>query len=148
MISLVTARVVRQNEQYRYAASKNEKYLVEHGEKESAAALITAFLAPYSTEPVQVLSVVLQNGSEIIGHQEPDEGQAIYKVNLIEYVPDEKTGRPKRKSHRYFIAASGLHKAAECMQAQLDSLLGDYEITAITKTGIIEIKKYAPYATH
>lgn len=40
MLSIVTARVARQNEHYNYVAAKGEKHLVRHEEGESASDIL------------------------------------------------------------------------------------------------------------
>jgi len=60
-LSLVTAKVVRENEQYAYKlVGKGEKYLVLHEDGEKPEDVVISELAPFSKEPVSVESVVLQ----------------------------------------------------------------------------------------
>ena len=73
-LSLVTVRVVRQNEQYNYkVVGKGEQYLVKHADDERADEKAIEYLKPFSREPVIVVRTELLKGSvELLEHEEAD----------------------------------------------------------------------------
>lgn len=137
MLSIVTARVARQNEHYNYVATKGEKYLVRHEEGESASNIIVEHLSPYAISPVQIESVVVQKSTDLLA--EPQEALPIYKATVQELLLNEKNGKTKRKTHKYYLQAQDFAGALDRVEDELCHLMGNFEIQSITKTPIIEI---------
>lgn len=138
MLSIVTARVARQNEQYNYVAVKGEKYLVLHEDGESASEKIITYLTPYAVEPVQIESVVVQKGTEIIGTISDD--MFVYKAMAQEPILNENTGKIKRVTRRFYLQGNSFEDALHRLQNELKYWTIIPEITSISKTNIIEIK--------
>lgn len=139
MISLVTAKVIRANEQYNYKLKgKGEKYLVNHNEGESASDIIVDYLTPYAVEGsvVSIESVMVQKSTEILDSK--DEDCPIYKcsIRLEELLEDGKTRKVQRK---IFVQASNPAEAIALVENEMTGLY-EYEVLSVTKTNIIEIK--------
>lgn len=60
-LSLVTAKITRENEQYNYRiVGRGEKYLVKHEDGENAGDKVIEKLTPFAKEPIVIEQVVLQ----------------------------------------------------------------------------------------
>lgn len=137
MLSVITARVARQNEHYNYVATKGEKYLVCHEEGESASDMIIAYLTPYAISPVQIESIVVQKNTDLLTTPEVD--LTIYKATVQEHVLNEKNGKTKRITHKYYLQGEHIGQALEMLEKELSCLFSHFDIVTITKTPIIEI---------
>lgn len=135
-ISLVTAKVVRENEQYNYKlVGKGEKYLVQHNEGENAGEKVMEYLTPYAKEPVIIESVVLQKSyAEIIG--EVDSNKSIFRANIEVVVLDKDGQKTQKTAHKYYIFGSSVKDVVAVIEG-----LGylDFAISSIARTNIIEV---------
>lgn len=136
-LSLVTAKVVRENAQYSYkVVGRGEKYLVQHEEGENAGDKVLEYLAPYAKEPVIIESVALQKSGEIIG----DASDAfVYKakVEFIEVNGD--TGKEKKVTRNHFVCANSTREAFDVVADYLSGFISDNSVSALSRTKIIEI---------
>ena len=54
-LSIVVAKVVRENAQYKYKlVGKGERYLVQHQEGDNPGNAVMKYLTPYAKEPVVI----------------------------------------------------------------------------------------------
>lgn len=142
-ISLVTARVVRENEQYSYKLiGKREKYLVLHEDGENAGDKAMAYLTPFAKEPVQIEQVILQkNTVEILGGDVENEDKFLYKATVEFIEVNESTGKERKITRTYYVGADDVQIALnhlvdylnECMETS--GLAG---ISSIVRTKVIE----------
>lgn len=138
MISIVTAKIIRKNEQYNYrVVGKGERYLVVHEDGEGAGDVVLQYLAPYAQEPVVIEATALQKSTEIIGLDEPEEGCGIYKASVV-FRELLESGKTKKTTRRYYILAEELSSAHEKLDEFLCAMVQDYEVVSVSKTNIIE----------
>lgn len=140
MISIVTAKIIRKNEQYNYrVVGKGERYLVVHEDGEGAGDVVLQYLAPYAQEPVVIEATALQKSTEIIGLDNPEaeERCGIYKASVV-FRELLESGKTKKTTRRYYILAEELSYAHGMLDDFLCSMVQDYEVVSISKTNIIE----------
>ena len=137
-LSLVTARVVRQNEQYNYkVVGKGEQYLVKHADDERADEKAIEFLKPFSREPVIVVRTELLKGSvELLEHEEADR---FYKC-ITEYMELLETGKEKKVTGQYFVQASNISEVmSQLLKAYMH--LDAVDVKSIARSKIIDVIK-------
>ncbi len=137
-LSLVTARVVRQNEQYNYkVVGKGEQYLVRHADNERADEKAIEFLKPFSREPVIVVRTELLKGSvELLEHEETDR---FYKC-ITEYMELLETGKEKKVTGQYFVQASNISDVmSKLLKAYMH--LDAVDVKSIARSKIIDVIK-------
>lgn len=135
-LSTVTARIVRENEQYKYKIKgKGEKYLVIHEEGENAGDIVVEYLSPFAKEPVKIEQTTLLKGRpEIIG-----EGDNIFQAK-IEYISvDENKGKERKITNTYFVQAGHIREAFDALAEFISDFVSDACITSVSKTKIIEV---------
>ena len=136
-LSLVTAKITRENEQYNYRiVGRGEKYLVKHEDGENAGDKVIEKLTPFAKEPIVIEQVVLQKTTEIIG--EPDE-EFIYKAQIQFLEVNENTGKEKKMTRNYFVCANSTRDAFEVLSDYIDGFFSDSSIVSVVRTKIIEI---------
>ena len=137
MLSLITAYVVRENEQYRYKlVGKGEKYLVQHNESEDAAMKVIEFLTPYAKEPVKIKQVTLLKESvELIHYGDAD---FVFSVR-IEFVLIEENGKERKKSRTIYVTNDSINEALDTTKEWMSGFLSDSAITSIVRTKIIDV---------
>lgn len=139
MISIVTAKVVRKNEQYNYRlVGKGERYLVSHEDGESAGDKVVEYLTPYAEEPVVIEATSLQKSTEVVIVDGVEESDTLYKASVQEILVSEDSGKVKRITRKYFVLARNFAEAHENLEVFLGGMCGTFEIGSITKTNIIE----------
>lgn len=135
-ISLVTARVVRENEQYAYKlVGKGEKYLVRHEDGDNAGEAVVEYLSPYAKEPVCIESIQLQKNIEFINVN--DTQDHIYKCTAEYITTNEDTGKETKVRRSYYMYAESIREALNIMDDFL--VIGDAAVTSIALTKIIEV---------
>ncbi|MGP1420052.1 MAG: DUF4494 family protein [Tannerella sp.] len=137
-LSLVTARVVRQNEQYGYkVVGKGERYLVLHEENENAGDKVVEFLKPYASEPVRIVQTTLQKkGLELIGDKS---AESFYNATA-EYMQLTESGKERKVVFRFIVQAKTAKDALLHIDEHLSKLMVDSDgITMISKTKIIDV---------
>lgn len=135
-LSLVTAKVVRENEQYAYKlVGKGEKYLVLHEDGQKAEDRVISELSPFAKEPIVIDSVVVQKKSEIIGDFKCD---IIFKavVKLAYY--DEISGKEKTSSNKLFVFAESAKNAISVILEEIP----ESHLVSISETKILDVFKY------
>lgn len=137
-LSLVVARVVRQNEEYGYKeVRKRERYLVLHEENENAGDKVVEFLKPYASEPVCVVQTTLQKkGLELIGDKSADS----FFNATAEYMQLTENGKERKVVFRFIVQAKTAKDALTKTEEHLSGLMVDSDgITMISKTKIIDV---------
>lgn len=135
-LSLVTAKVIRENEQYAYKlVGKGEKYLVFHDEVEKAEDSVIIELTPFSKEPVSIDSVVVQKNCEIIGDSERE---LIFKASIKFMYLDEISGKEKKTTRKLFVHADSVKDAANAIYAEIP----EAHLSSISETKILDVFKY------
>lgn len=136
-ISVVVAKVVRENEQYKYRlVGKGEKYIVQHHEVDNAGEMVAKYLSPFAKEPVVIESVALQKSTEIIADISNEEG--VYKavVQFAEEDPD--TGKIRKYKRNYFVGGDNFAEAYDKLMGEANNWMGLWQVLSLTKTNIIE----------
>lgn len=137
-LSTVTARIVRENEQYKYKIKgKGEKYLVIHEEGKNAGDIVAEYLSPFAKEPVKIEQTALFKGRpEIINK---NENGMIFQAK-VEYISvDENKGKERKITNTYFVQASHIREAFEALAEFISDFVSDACITSVSKTKIIEV---------
>lgn len=134
-LSLVTAKVVRENEQYRYKlVGKGEKYLVAHDDMENPGDKVVTEITPFAKEPVVIEQVVLQKNVEFI----ESDGDSIYK-SAVEYVElNENTGKERKVRRNYYLRANSTREAFDILSDFLSGFVSDNSIASLARTKIID----------
>jgi len=132
-LSLVTAKVVRENDQYAYKLiGKGEKYLVFHEDLEKAEDTVILELTPFSKEPVSIDSVIVQKNSEIIGDSESEQ---IFKASVKFMYLDEISGKEKKSSRKLFVRADTIEAAILVISSEIP----EGHLASITETKIFDV---------
>ena len=133
-LSLVTAKVVRENEMYRYKlVGKGEKYLVAHEDMENPGDKVVVELTPFAKEPVVIEQVVLQKNVEFI----ESDGDVIYK-SAVEYIElNENTGKKVRRN--YYLRANSTKEAFDVLSDYISVFVSDNSIVSVVRTKIIDV---------
>ena len=135
-LSLVTAKVVRENEQYAYKlVGKGEKYLVLHDELEKAEDSVMTELTPFSKKPISIDSVVVQKNCEIIGDSECE---LIFKASVKFMYFDEISGKEKKSTRKLFVRADSVKDAATVIYSEIP----EAHLSSITETKILDVFNY------
>lgn len=135
-ISLVTAKVVRENEQYAYKlVGKGEKYLVRHQDGDNAGDKVLAYLSPYAKEPVCIEAVALQKNIEFVNPEEP--ADHIYKCAVEYSTLNEETGKEQTVRKSYYVYADTVRGVMTTLEDVMR--FNDVAITSISRTKIIEL---------
>ena len=135
-LSIVVAKVVRENAQYKYKlVGKGERYLVQHQEGDNSGNAVMKYLTPYAKEPVVIEGVSLQKHSDIV----ESFGEMIYKAVVQHVVEDIDTGRLHKSKRNYFINGDSYSDAYEALLAEANNWVGLSEIISLSKTNIIEV---------
>lgn len=136
-LSLVTAKVVRENEQYSYKlVGKGEKYLVIHEDGENAGEKVMKELAPYAKEPIVIESVVLKKQHEVV---QIYDGGCVYQVVVECAEENEKTGKVRKFKIYYYVKANTTRDAFESIAEHLVGFVSDIAIVGVQCTKIIDI---------
>ena len=134
-LSLVTVKVVRENENYKYRlVGKGEKYLVRHDAENNAGDIVVKELTPFAKETIVVEQVLLQKNAEIIESC----GEFIYKA-AIKYIEIDDTGKERKITRRYYVQSDSARDAFDAVAEFLSGSLNDACIMSVTQTNIIEL---------
>lgn len=136
-ISLVTAKVVRENEKYKYKlVGKGEKYLVQHEDGDHPGDRVIEELSPYAVEPVQIEGIASLKKTEII----ESEGDVTYKV-VVEFLEvGEVSQKLKKTKYNYFVRSNEfLDDVIVQVRKYLSSSVSDWAIVSCSRTNIIDI---------
>lgn len=135
-ISLVTARIVRQNAQYAYELKgKGEQYLVRHEEGENAGEKVVEYLTPYAAQPVVVEAVALQKGVEFINADNQKDG--IYRC-VVEYVEtDMDTNKEKKVRRVLYVYANSIRQTLHAVDEDFGMEM--MSVASVSRTKIIEL---------
>ncbi|MGL4518430.1 MAG: DUF4494 family protein [Phocaeicola sp.] len=135
--SLVTATVIRRNDQYKYKlVGKGEKYLANHSDDQNAGDICQAYLKPFSSELPVIQTVSLQKVEDVIGCHES--GDIIFQANVQCTYEDEVTSKIKKCTRKYYVFAQSSLDACSGVYEQLNSeCLDDFEIVSLTRTKVI-----------
>lgn len=134
-LSIVIAKVIRSNEQYKYKlVGKGEKYLVTHRDNENAGDIVVEYLKPFVSD-IRIESVALQNNSQVVGI---DDEKQIYKAVVKQIVLNEE-GIEKRLNQKIFLGGKDFFEANTLLMAYIDSSVQESEVLSISKTNIIEL---------
>ncbi|MDR0872531.1 MAG: DUF4494 family protein [Prevotellaceae bacterium] len=136
-LSLVTARIVRENEQYKYKiVGKGEKYLVRHDENEDAGVKTLEYLTPFAKEPVKIEQITLLKPSvELVDNGDAD---FTFKVG-IQFIQVDDNQKERKRSQTLYVRADDLQEAFDMSSVYLNDWLCDKAITSISRTGIIDV---------
>lgn len=138
-LSLVTAKVVRENEQYAYKlVGKGEKYLVLHEDGEKAEDRVISELSPFAKEPVVIDSVVVQKNAEVL--EAGDGADSIFRVAVKSMYIDEVSGKEKKATRKLFVRASTIENAISA--AKKHELFGS--VASISETKILDVLSSKP----
>lgn len=136
-ISLVTARVVRSNEQYGFKLKgKGEQYLVRHQEGENSGDKVVEYLQPFAIEPIIIEAVRLEKGVDFLNQEE--KRARIYKCTVEYIVLNESTGRESKVRKGKYLYADDCQDALNCVE----NSLGPAEragVVSMALTKIIEL---------
>lgn len=112
----------------------NEPYLVDALSFTEAEARITEEMKPYISGEFSVAAVKKAKIAEVISGY----GGWWYKLRAVFISFDERTGSAKQTPHDFLVEAQGIEEAIIRFKEQV-TLLADDEITAITKTTIMDV---------
>ncbi len=136
-LSLVTAKVVRENEQYNYRmVGRGERYLVRHSEDENAGEKLSKYLTQYAKEPVVVEQVILQKNNEVIGELTDD---VVFKATVAFIEVDPDTNKKRKVTRSYFVCADSIREAFDTLSGYLSDFLCGNSIVSIAQTKILEV---------
>lgn len=135
-LSLVTAKVIRENENYSYKlVGKGEKYLVRHEEAGNAGDKVIEEITPFAKEPIVIEQVSLQKNTEIIGYEN---SEFIFKAS-VEFIELKDNGKEYKVKRNYFVLANSIQEALDTLKGFTEISMSDNYITSITRTKIIEV---------
>ena len=135
-LSLVTAKVIRENEQYAYKlVSKGEKYLVLHEDGEKAEDRVISELSPFAKEPVVIDSVVVQKSAEVVDAK--DGADFVFKIAVKAIYIDEISGKEKKVTRKLFVRAFSIENAISA--AKKHEPFGN--VASISETKILDVLK-------
>ena len=121
-ISVVTAKVVRENEQYAYKlVGKGGKYIVMHEDGENAGEKVVEKLSPFAKELVEIQQV------------------RVYKAHIEYSEMNEVTGGTKKQTLRYFVCADNIKEAYSLLADFIHEFVDESAIQSIIRTNIIEV---------
>ena len=136
-ISLVTARVVRRNEQYGYKLKgKGEQYLVRHQEGENPGDKVVEYLQPFAIEPIIIEAVRLEKGVDFLNQEE--ERERNYKCTVAYIVLNESTGKESKVRKGMYLYADDCQEALNCVEKSF-GLAESAGVVSIAQTKIIEL---------
>lgn len=119
-----------------------EAYIVDALSVTEAETRIIKEIKPYvAFGELEVKDVTRYNVSEII--IDPDlDADTYYKARVAFLSLDEKTSAVKRDMHTYLVKSGSVSDALEGLIGNLNKTLGDYRVTSITETPIMDVYKY------
>ena len=136
-ISVVTAKVVRENEQYAYKlVGKGGKYIVMHEDGENAGEKVVEKLSPFAKELVEIQQVSLMKSMEVVGDTE---AESVYKAHIEYSEMNEVTGGTKKQTLRYFVCADNIKEAYSLLADFIHEFVDESAIQSIIRTNIIEV---------
>lgn len=141
-LSMVGAKVLRQNENYKYRlAGKGERYLVYHDEIDNPAEVVKNYLRPYVIEEPSIDSVAIQRGVSMI---EASTGAYVWRANIrytCQEVLENGAEKERKVSAKFFVCADDMSSAFEAIVGYLE-----YEtehpatsIVSISRVNVIEV---------
>lgn len=135
-LSLVTAKIVRENAQYAYKlVGKGEKYLVRHQDGDNAGAKVMEYLAPYAKEPVVIEAVALQKNIEFLNPDNTKDN--IYKCVIEYHLLNEDTGKETKVRKGCYVYATSPKEVIDIIDEH--TYFADSAVTSISLTKIIEL---------
>jgi hypothetical protein len=117
---------------------KSENYILNSMSFTEAEARLQAALEETIPE-YNLLSCSKTNISDIIFE---DGAQAYYKAKVTYSSVDEDSGKERKITENYLVAADSLKEAYEKTEARLEGSIVEWELPAINKTTITEVFPY------
>lgn len=118
-----------------------EPYLVDALSFAEAEARIIEEVAPYIQGEFKVEAVKRTNILEIFFSEEAS-ADKFYKVKVAFITLDEKTGAEKRSNANFLVQAESFENALSKFKSGMKGTLGDFEISSIAETAIVDVIKY------
>lgn len=141
-LSMVSAKVLRQNENYKYRlAGKGERYLVYHNEDDSPIEIVKNYLRPYVIEEPSIDSVALQRG---VSYVEDSMGDYVWRAQLrytSRILLENGTEKERKVSAKYLVCADDMSQAFESIVAYLESNTEhpSSSLVSISRVNVIEV---------
>lgn len=127
--------------------SVTEPHLVEALSFTEAERRIIEETTPYMMGEFEVTDIKRARYSEIFeSHKES--ADKWFKAKLTFITLDEKSGKEKKQSFNYLAQASDLKDAIEQIEYGMKGTMGDYQITAVSETMIINVYHYEQKPEH
>lgn len=116
-----------------------EAYLVDGVSFTDAETMINEKMREYISEEFKVTNIRVVNYAEVNNFENSDKWFKC-KVSLIAY--DEETGKERKQNMFMLNQANDVDDAYANTVKAMKNSLGDYSITAITETAIVEVFHY------
>lgn len=121
--------------------SVTEPHLVEALNFTEAERRITEETAPYMMGEFEVTDIKRARYSEIF-ETTRESADKWFRAKLTFITLDEKSGKEKKQSYNYLAQASDLKDAVEQIELGMKGTMGDYQITSVAETMIINVYHY------
>lgn len=125
--------------------SVTEPYLVDAVSFTEAEKRFTDEIEPFMTGEFTVTDIKRARLAEVVESQDLTDDRW-FKARVAYITVDEKKGVEKRVMQSVLIQAKDFHTALKNLDASMAGTLGDWTITSITETRIMDIFKYTPDA--
>lgn len=125
--------------------SVTEPYLVDAVSFTEAEKRFTDEIEPFMTGEFTVTDIKRARLAEVVESQDLTDDRW-FKARVAYITVDEKKGVEKHVMQSVLIQAKDFHTALKNLDASMAGTLGDWTITSITETRIMDIFKYTPDA--
>lgn len=115
----------------------NETYLTGAENCTEAEARMVSEVVPYIKGEWKITQQKEVQIAEIIGKKE--DPPTFYSVKVKMTVADEQSGKEKTVSENVLVNAGSIKEAIEKFDRTFKNTMTDYEVTAVTKSAILEI---------
>ena len=118
-----------------------EAYLVDALSYTEAESRFLEKIRPFMHSKFEVDSITRVRISDIFFNDKVS-ADKWYKCKLSFITVDEKNGAEKRRNAFFFVQASDLREAIKYLDENMKGTLGDYEISAVNETMIMDVFPY------
>ena len=98
---------------------------------------------PYMMDEFQVSDIKRARLAELF-ESDLESADKFYKAKLTFITLDEKTGAEKKSSHMVLVQAGDFESAVKRLKEGMKDSMGDYVISAMTETAILDVYHYKP----